>query len=85
MQGGGRVVKGGPGPPNIWNNEKKVIFIKRTNKVCVSCSQQSLGTSVSRAGQLKVSLHLCSFGSSAQGKLRPLKGRCGTSKSPSRV
>ena len=26
-RGGGGVVKGGPGPPNIWNNEKKVIFI----------------------------------------------------------
>ena len=25
-------------PPNIWNNENKFVFNKRTIKVCISCS-----------------------------------------------
>ena len=32
----GGVVKGGPGPYNILNNENKCVFYKRTIKVCVN-------------------------------------------------
>ena len=35
---GGSWVKGGLGPPNIWNYENKCVFNKLTIKVCVICS-----------------------------------------------
>ena len=84
IYGGKKIMRnsGGSDLP-IFQQQKRVVFDKRTIKDCIRCSCRCLGTSAPKMAHL--CLILCISRRNAQGKSRALEGCHVSSKNPSRV